>query len=127
MIHPPPDGKHVAMARFRLAESFHQSGNPAATRMKLGDLLEMINVPADETPPMVVELATANAQLFTHANGDFYQAVKACRDYLTSHPVGSRAMRAAWMFAEALQTAGRTRDPSGQFENAGVVPHRSDP
>ena len=27
MQNPPPAGKHVAMARFRLAEAFHQSGN----------------------------------------------------------------------------------------------------
>jgi tetratricopeptide (TPR) repeat protein len=35
MLNPPPAGKHVAMARFRLAEAFHQSGNPTAARMEL--------------------------------------------------------------------------------------------
>jgi len=38
MINPPPAGKHVAMARFRLAEAILQSGNAQAARMELEDL-----------------------------------------------------------------------------------------
>lgn len=169
MVLPPPDGKHVAMARFRLAESFHQSSSPAAARMELENLLKMISAPVEEITPFTIELATdegkklaeeirwltvqtyfsaspamvlrgrntigqgsnitnnivgntvafigntgglptADAQLFQLSNGDLDQAIKACREYLTSHPVGSRAVRAAWMIAEALQNAGRADD-----------------
>ena len=169
MQNPPPAGKHVAWARFRLAEAFHQSGNPDAARMELEDLLKMISAPVEETTPLSVELATAegrklpaeirwlkvqtyftqqpnlfvtnfnglpsnnatvpnqvgqqfgqigntgglpttDVQLFTLSHGDLDQAIKTCREYLTSHPDGSRATRAAWMIAEALQTAGRADD-----------------
>ena len=162
MDNPPPDGKHVAMARFRLAESFHQSGNADAARMELEDLLKMINArltnrlrlhrtrhreqetPAEirwltvqtyfslqsamlETKPQCHRPAGAASsehhrlhrqhRRSSHhrcpvvhlANGDLDQAIKACRDYLAAHPVGSRAVRAAWMIAEALQTAGPRR------------------
>ena len=166
MVNPPPDGKHVAKSRFRLAEAFHQSGNPAAARMELEDLLKMISAPVDESTPISIELdtdegkklpeeirwltvrtyfspaqitlnrntisqvqvlnnigsnsgafigntgglPTADAQLFALADGDLDQAIKACRGYIAAHPSGSRSVRAAWMIAEALQTAGRADD-----------------
>jgi len=170
MINPPPAGKHVAMARFRLAESFHQSSNPAAARMELEDLLKMISAPNKELTALVAELSsdegkklpeeirwltvqtyfsmrpellqrsrnvgqqmqfsniggltnntaafigntgglpTTDVQLFTLSNGDLDLAIKTCRDYIGTHPIGSRAVRAAWMIAEALQTAGRADD-----------------
>ena len=167
MVNPPPAGKHVAMARFRLAESFLQSGNPPAARMELEDLLKMISAPVEELTRLTAELATAegkklpaeirwltvqtyfslapamldrsqiqigqstnfnvntntgafigntgglpttDVQLYALSNGDLDQAIKACREYMGSDPVGSRAVRAAWMIAEALQTAGRADD-----------------
>ncbi len=167
MVNPPPAGKHVALARFRLAESFHQYGNSAAARLELEDLLKIVNAPmpiigiampfdgellSEEGKKLPAEirwltvqtyfspaeamlkpsqnaiipannisnsvafigntggLPTADAQLFMLANGDLDQAIKSCRDFLTSHPVGSRAVRAAWMIAEALQFAGRADD-----------------
>ena len=66
MQNPPPAGKHVAWARFRLAEAFHQSGNVAAARMELEDLLKMISAPVEESGPLAAELAgdhTAARQL----------------------------------------------------------------
>lgn len=172
MVNPPPDGNHIAMGRFRLAESFHQSGNPVAARMELEDLLKIVSAPiggpvpfrgeleteegkklAEEIRWLTVQtyfspaeaillrsnntigqgsniagntgafigntggLPTADAQLFTLANGDLDQALKACRDYLTSHPVGSRAVRAAWMIAEALHTAGRADDAIAAYRD----------
>jgi tetratricopeptide (TPR) repeat protein len=165
MVNPPPAGKHVVMARFRLAESFHQSGNPAAARMELEDLLKIVNAPVEEYGPLAAELNTeegkklpgeirwltvqtyfsmqpellqrsrnipaqqmqvfqntgafigntgglppTDVQLFILANGDLDQAIKACREFIAAHPVGSRAVRAAWMIAEALQTSGRADD-----------------
>ena len=55
---PPPAGKHVAMARYRLAESQIQAGNMAAGRMELEDLLKRVNAPVDESVPLQAELAT---------------------------------------------------------------------
>ena len=55
---PPPAGAHVAMARFRLAEAFHQSGNAEAARMELTDLLKMISAPMDKSTPLALELAS---------------------------------------------------------------------
>lgn len=161
---PPPAGKHVALARFRLAESFHQSGASDATRMELEDLLKSIDSkPGAETPlgrelatpdaaniaaeirwlriqtffsprPQIVPqsnvisqqtafnrntnafigntggLPVTDAQLFVLANGDLDGAIKTCREFLTHHPEGSRAVRTAWMIAEALQAAGRADD-----------------
>ena len=154
MQNPPPAGKHVAFARFRLAESLSQAGNPDAARMELEDLLKMISAPAKEATALMAELATDDgkkltaeirwlqvnsyfvmgaemlaksknvvgqntiisstfnqntgafigntgglptndAQLYTLANGDLDQALKACREYLAAHPVGSRAVRVA--------------------------------
>lgn len=179
MQNPPPAGHHVALARFRLAESFHQAGQPDAARMELEDLLKMISAPADNILPIHAEMATddgiklaadtkppaglgnklaseirwlqvqtyfasrpemlaksqniisqqpqamnngaafigntgglptADVQLFALANGDLDQALKTCRAFLTFHPVGSRAVRVAWIIAEALHTAGRADD-----------------
>jgi TolA-binding protein len=169
---PPPAGKHVALARFRLAESFHQAGNPEAARLELEDLLKMIAAPNLTLTALTAELATPEGKnlaaeirwlqvqtyfslrpemleksrnvlgqqvqllgnvgglnqnttafigntgglpttdvlLYTLANGDLDQALKTCRAYLTSHPAGSRAVRVAWMIAEALETAGRADD-----------------
>ncbi len=172
MMNPPPAGKHVAMARFRLAESLLQSGNAQAARMELEDLLKLISAPVEELTSLTAELATdegkklpeeirwltvqtyfspapamlersrntigqgtnivgntgafigntgglptTDTQLFMLANGDLDQALKSCSDYLASHPVGSRAVRAAWMIAEALQTAGRADDAIGAYRD----------
>jgi TolA-binding protein len=164
MQNPPPAGKQVAMARFRLAESFHQAGNPDAARMELEDLLKLISADklalateADKNLPAEIRwltvqtyfsllpevalrnnvvgqqmqisqntgafigntggLPTTDVQLFTLTNGNLDQAIKACRDYLTSHPVGSRAVRSAWMVAEALQTAGRADDAIAAYRD----------
>jgi len=149
MVNPPPAGKHVAMARFHLAEAFHQSRNPVAARMELEDLLKMIGedeklpaeirwltvqthfapAPATVNPNQNIitqqtnlvgntgafigntgGLPTTDAQLFILANGGLDQAIKTCRDFIAAHPEGSRAVRAAWMIAEALQAAGRADD-----------------
>ncbi len=169
---PPPAGKHVAMARYRLAESQIQAGNMAAGRMELEDLLKRVNAPVDEFVPLHAELATdegkklpaeirwlmvqsyfaqptglpithnalqqgrqaaqnvnyANATvpgqiigntgglptmdtvLFVLREGELDQAIKTCREFLAACPEGSRAVRAAWMIAEACQSAGRADD-----------------
>lgn len=164
MQNPPPAGKQVAMARFRLAESFNQAGNPDAARMELEDLLKLIGADklslatdADKNLPAEIRwltvqtyfalqpavalrnnvvgqqmqvsqntgafigntggLPTTDVQLFILTNGNLDQAIKACRDYLTAHPVGSRAVRAAWMIAEALQTAGRADDAISAYRD----------
>ncbi|MCX6866563.1 MAG: hypothetical protein NTV46_10180, partial [Verrucomicrobia bacterium] len=62
MQNPPPAGKHVAMARFRLAEAFHQSSNAAAARMELEDLLKMISAPNLTLTTLTAELATAEGK-----------------------------------------------------------------
>ncbi len=158
MVNPPPAGKHVALARFRLAESFHQAENREAARMELEDLMKMISAPIEALTVLSLELATpegrklpeeirwltvrtylsaqpsqtdlipqgANQSGNFNGNGggmtttdvelriipgaDLDHAIKACRDYMTAHPVGTRAVRAAWMIAEALQSAGRAED-----------------
>ena len=166
---PPPAGKHVATARYRLAEAIHQSGNITGARMELEDLLQMISIPASEFAPLVAELATAegrklpaeirwlkvltyftgqpsgavtsniavpnqaisgsaqigntgglpttDVRLFTLVNGELEQALKTGREYLTNHPDGSRAIRAAWMLAEALQAVGRADDAIGAYRD----------
>ena len=48
--------------------------------------------------------------LFEVRGGELDQAVKICREFLTACPEGSRAVRAAWMIAEAYQSAGRADD-----------------
>lgn len=166
MTVPPPDGKHIGMARFCLAESLHQSGDSQAARMELEDLLKMVSAPVFAITPFTSELATeegkklpeeirwltvqtyfaravsltsrqqinqigqgtnfnsnttafigntgglptADAQLYEMTWGDIDQAIKACRDFIASHPVGSRAVRVAWMIAEGLQHGGRADD-----------------
>lgn len=58
MQNPPPAGKHVALARFRLAEAFHQSSNASAARMELEDLLKMISMPNLTLTALTKELLT---------------------------------------------------------------------
>jgi len=174
---PPPAGKHVALARYRLAEAQIQANNLAAGRMELEDLLKMINTPLLTATALQLELATAegtklpaeirwlmvqsffnrpinitNLQgipselpsqvvessypvnefghnnipgktigntgglpstdmiLFALRDGELDQAIKTCRDFLSACPEGSRAVRAAWMIAEAYQNSGRADD-----------------
>lgn len=167
---PPPAGRYLLVARFHLAEAFHQAGNADAARMELEDLLKMISArvagktafavfSTDEGKNLAAEirwlqvqtyfalrpqirpsnnitnqqanfqqntgafigntggLPTTDVQLFTLANGDLDQAIKACRDFLAANPVGSRAVRAAWMIAEALQTAGRADDAIAAYRD----------
>ncbi len=159
MQNPPPAGKHVALAHYRLAESQIQAGDLAAGRMELEDLLKRITAPADTGDPLQTELATdegktlpaeirwlmvqsyftqppeataasnasqgqqltqaigntgglptTDAVLFVLREGELDAAIKACRDLLATFPEGSRAVRAAWMIAEANQSAGRADD-----------------
>ncbi len=132
MVNPPPAGKHVAMARFRLAESFYQAGNAEAARMELEDLLKMITAPVEELTALTAELATdegkklpeeirwltvrtyfpqiANGAMIPNLGNRLDAAIKACREYLTAHPTGTRSLQAAWMIAESLHSAGRADD-----------------
>jgi tetratricopeptide (TPR) repeat protein len=56
---PPPAGKHVANAHYRLAEAQIQSGSLVAGRMELEDLLKRINADTNgKAPEMDAELAT---------------------------------------------------------------------
>lgn len=165
MQNPPPAGRHIAYARFHLAEATLQSGNPDAARMELEDLLKLINQQRDATTPLANELASkegtnltseirwlhvrtyfsptaeppplnqqaiqqqaqlpsnttasigntgglpsSDAQLFTLNHGELDQALDSCRNFLSHHPIGSRAVRCAWMIAESLEAAGRADD-----------------
>ncbi|KAB2643060.1 MAG: tetratricopeptide repeat protein [Verrucomicrobia bacterium] len=55
-------------------------------------------------------LPTSDVALFVLHAAELDQAIKTCRDFLTAFPEGSRAVRAAWMIAEAYQSAGRADD-----------------
>jgi len=55
-------------------------------------------------------LPTGDVILYTLGNGELDAAIKACRDFLAAFPEGSRAVRAAWMIAEAYQNGGRADD-----------------
>jgi alpha-2-macroglobulin len=172
MQNPPPAGKHVARARFHLAEAFNQQGNPDAARLELEDLLKMVTAPVKELTPLFAELATAegrslpteirwlqvqtffganpdavsnvnctspppnmavansgavigntgglptgDVQLFRLTDGTLDRALDTCRAYLKSHPNGSRAVRVAWMIAEAFQAAGRSDDAVAAYRD----------
>ncbi len=173
MQNPPPAGKHVARARFHLAEAFNQQGNADAARMELEDLLKMVTAPVEELTPLVAERATADGkklpaeirwlqvhtyfradpeavshancavpppnrqvantqafigntgglptcdvQLFALTDGsNLDQALDTCRAYLKAHPKGSRAVRVAWMIAEALEAAGRSDDAIAAYRD----------
>ncbi|HEX7576613.1 MAG TPA: MG2 domain-containing protein, partial [Verrucomicrobiae bacterium] len=55
---PPPAGKHVAYAHYRLAEAQIQMGSLVAGRMELEDLLKRINADTDgKAPEIHAELA----------------------------------------------------------------------
>jgi len=177
MQNPPPAGKHVARARFYLAESFNQQGTPDAARLELEDLLKMVTAPVEEKTALSAELATeegkalpaeirwlqvqtffganqdavshvncaspganivsntgafigntgglptSDVQLYSLTSGNLDQALDTCRAYLKSHPQGvrsnqrSRAVRVAWMIAEALQTAGRSDESIAAYRD----------
>jgi len=165
MQNPLPAGKHIAMARYRLAESQIQAGNLAAGRMELEDLLKRIGKPAEADDALKAEMDTvegaklpadirwlmvesyfrqsdaaaggtntvaqqtdqtigntgglpsADATLYVLRDGDLDAALKACRDHLAAFPEGSRAVRVAWMIAEANQTAGRADDAIEAFRD----------
>ena len=55
-------------------------------------------------------LPTTDMVLFALRGGELDQAVKICREFVVACPEGSRAVRAAWMIAEAYQNAGRADD-----------------
>ncbi|MFO1523082.1 MAG: MG2 domain-containing protein [Kiritimatiellia bacterium] len=152
---PPPAGRHIAEARFHLAEAQIQAGNAAAGRMELEDLLKLnpegtaaltpeihwlmvkshvvqpeeaggsnrnaLMATNSYTPGQTIGntggLPTENVRLYALRDGDLDAAVKACRDYLAAHPEGSRAVRAAWMIAEVLESAGRAEDAIAAYRD----------
>jgi len=62
-------------------------------------------------------LPTGDVQLFRLTGGTLDQALDTCRAYLKAHPKGSRAVRVAWMIAEALQAAGRSDDAIAAYRD----------
>ena len=62
-------------------------------------------------------LPTADVTLYTMRDTDIDAAVKACRDFIAAAPDGSRAVRAAWMIAEACQNAGRADDAIAAYRD----------
>ncbi|MCX6878934.1 MAG: tetratricopeptide repeat protein [Verrucomicrobia bacterium] len=62
-------------------------------------------------------LPTTDIVLFVLREGELDQAIKTCREFLTAFPEGSRAVRAAWMIAEAYQNAGRADDAIKAFRD----------
>lgn len=59
----------------------------------------------------------ADAPLFVLRENDPDQAMKICREYLAACPEGSRAVRAAWMIAEAAQGVGRAENAIGAYRD----------
>ncbi|MEI6675820.1 MAG: MG2 domain-containing protein, partial [Verrucomicrobiota bacterium] len=55
-------------------------------------------------------LPTTDSVLFVLREGELDPSIKTCREYLAACPEGSRAVRAAWMIAEAYQSVGRADD-----------------
>jgi TolA-binding protein len=55
-------------------------------------------------------LPSADMILFAVRTGELDQAIKTCREFIIACPEGSRAVRAAWMIAEAYQSDGRADD-----------------
>jgi len=55
-------------------------------------------------------LPTTDMILCAVRAGELDQAIKTCHNFLTEFPKGSRAVRAAWMIAEAYQSANRAED-----------------
>ncbi len=62
-------------------------------------------------------LPTTDVILFKVRAGELDQAIKICREFLVACPEGSRAVRAAWMIAEAYQGAGRADDAIKAYRN----------
>jgi len=55
-------------------------------------------------------LSSGDTVLFVLRDPDLDAALKACREFLSAFPEGSRAVRTAWMMAEAYAGAGRSDD-----------------
>lgn len=62
-------------------------------------------------------LPTSDVMLYAMRDGDLDAAVKACREFIAASPEGSRAVRAAWMIAEAFQNAGRADDAIAAYRD----------
>ena len=62
-------------------------------------------------------LPTTDMILFKVHADELDQAVKICRAFLAACPEGSRAVRAAWMIAEAYQSSGRADDAINAYRN----------
>ena len=62
-------------------------------------------------------LPADNAEIFSLTGGDLEAAVKCCRDYLAANPVGTRAVRAAWMIAEGYAAAGRSDEAIAAYRD----------
>ncbi|MCE9611841.1 MAG: tetratricopeptide repeat protein [Chthoniobacter sp.] len=62
-------------------------------------------------------LPTADVTLYTMRDTDIDAAAKSCREFIAASPEGSRAVRAAWMIAEAFQNAGRADDAIAAYRD----------
>lgn len=113
-----PDGKHLAAEiRWLQVQTYFKLQPQMAQRAN--GMSQLSNMARNTTAFIgnTGGLPTNDVQLFALANGDLDQALKTCRDFLTHHPVGSRAVRVAWMIAEALQTAGRADDAIAAYRD----------
>ncbi|MCF7673891.1 MAG: tetratricopeptide repeat protein [Akkermansiaceae bacterium] len=113
-----PDGKHLAAEiRWLQVQTYFKPQPQMAQRANGMSQLSNIGQNTIAFIGNTGGLPTNDVQLFALANGDLDQALKTCRDFLTHHPVGSRAVRVAWMIAEALQTAGRADDAIAAYRD----------
>ncbi|MEI7900592.1 MAG: tetratricopeptide repeat protein [bacterium] len=62
-------------------------------------------------------LPSGDTVLFVLRDPDLDTAIKVCREYLAAAPDGSRAVRAAWMLAEAYAGAGRSDDALAAYRD----------
>jgi tetratricopeptide (TPR) repeat protein len=119
MQNPLPNGQKVLSARYFLADALIQGGNPQQARLELEDLLKLLSASAEARLKLKADIQWLQVQSFFTVRpgdgtsfmltgGDLESAIKTCRDFLAANPVGTRAIRAAWMMIEAHAAAGRS-------------------
>lgn len=115
---PPPAGKHRFEARYALAESQLTSGQHAAARQNIEDLLAMKGV--NENESLVSDslwLTVGSYRLPAPSADELERGIKVAREFLEKFPRHKNAVNAAWLIGETYRNHGRGDQAIPAFED----------
>ena len=119
MKNPPAPGIHVLQARYYLAMALRDSGQLPRSRWEARDLLDRLAETEDGSDTLQADvrwLLVTAFQMPTPPVAELERAVKATREFLEAHRADPRAVKAAYMIAQAYDGHHRHDQAIGHYQ-----------